>query len=149
MSRVNFNKMEQDYFRVEGLTLMLLVANLANTKMMQKTWKIIKTLANGYSSKSTQRELSYEYQHDRVSMVFKNLCVLVLWMKVASALEGLKGECKRWLLYPMCTIIMMKGGSTVTQYQLPLCNVMNTTVLAEGSYWLEILLHNHQGRAQS
>ena len=24
-------------------------------------------------------------------MVFKNLCVLVLWMKVASILEGLKG----------------------------------------------------------
>ena len=23
-------------------------------------------------------------------MVFKNLCILVLWMKVASALEGLK-----------------------------------------------------------
>ena len=29
------------------------------------------TLANGYSSESTQRELSNEYQLDRVSMVFK------------------------------------------------------------------------------
>ena len=29
------------------------------------------TLANGYSSESTQRELSNEYQHDRVSMVFR------------------------------------------------------------------------------
>ena len=47
------------------------------------------TLANGYSSESTQRELSNEYQHDRVWMVFKNVCVFVLWMKVASALEGL------------------------------------------------------------
>ena len=47
------------------------------------------TLANGYSSKSAQRELSNEYQHDRVQIVFKNLCILVLWMKVASALEGL------------------------------------------------------------
>ena len=47
------------------------------------------TLANGYSSESTQRELSDEYQHDRVVMVFKNLCILVLWAKVASALEGL------------------------------------------------------------
>ena len=47
------------------------------------------TLAYGYSSKSTQRELTNEYQHDRVGMVFKNLCVLVLWTKVASALEGL------------------------------------------------------------
>ena len=47
------------------------------------------TLANGYSSESTQRELSHEYQHDRDSMFFKKLCVLVLWTKVASALEGL------------------------------------------------------------
>ena len=48
------------------------------------------TLALGYSSESTQRELSDEYQHDRVQMYFKNLCVHVLWAKVASALEGLK-----------------------------------------------------------
>ena len=47
-------------------------------------------LANGYSSESTQRELSNEYQYDRVSMVFKNICVFVLSTKVASALEGLK-----------------------------------------------------------
>ena len=47
------------------------------------------TLANGYSSESTQRELSNEYQHDRVSMVFKDFSVLVLWTNVASALEGL------------------------------------------------------------
>ena len=46
------------------------------------------TLAHGYSSKSSQQELSHEYQYDRVHMVFKNLCVLVLWTKVASALEG-------------------------------------------------------------
>ena len=29
------------------------------------------TLANGYSSESTQQEHSNEYQHDRVEMVFK------------------------------------------------------------------------------
>ena len=46
-------------------------------------------LAHRYSSESTQPELSDEYQHDRVKMVFKNHCVLALWMKVASALEGL------------------------------------------------------------
>ena len=45
--------------------------------------------ANGYSSESTQWELSNEYQHDRVSMIFKNLCILVRWTKVASALEEL------------------------------------------------------------
>ena len=47
------------------------------------------TLAHGYSSESTQQELSNEYQHDRVQMAFKNLCILVLWLKVALALEGL------------------------------------------------------------
>ena len=47
------------------------------------------TLANGYSSESAQQGLSNEYQYDRVQMVFKYLCVLVLWTKVASAFEGL------------------------------------------------------------
>ena len=46
-------------------------------------------LANGYSSKSTQRELSNEYPYDRVLLDFNNLCVLVLWTKVASRLKGL------------------------------------------------------------
>ena len=45
-------------------------------------------MAYGYLSESTQRELSNEYQHDRVSMVFINLCILVHWTKVALALEG-------------------------------------------------------------
>ena len=39
-------------------------------------------LARGYSCESTQRELSNEYQHDRVSMISKNLCILVLRTKV-------------------------------------------------------------------
>ena len=47
------------------------------------------TLAHWYSSESTQRELSNYYQHDRVKIVFKNLCVFVIWIKVASAIEGL------------------------------------------------------------
>ena len=51
------------------------------------------TLANGYSSEITLRELSNEYQHDRVKMFFKNLCLLVLWTKVASALKGLIHSC--------------------------------------------------------
>ena len=56
---------------------------------MQNNLKMIETLAYGYSSESTQRYLSNEYQNDRVEMVFKNLCILVLLMTVASALEGL------------------------------------------------------------
>ena len=57
---------------------------------MQKKRKITETLANGYSSESTQLELSNEYQDDRVSMVFQESCILVLWTKVVSALEGLR-----------------------------------------------------------
>ena len=46
--------------------LMLLVANLANTKLCEKNQKITESLAYGYSSECAQRELSNEYQHDRV-----------------------------------------------------------------------------------
>ena len=53
------------------------------------SWGITETLAYGYSYESTQRELSNEYQHDRVQMIFQSLCIVVLWVKVASALEGL------------------------------------------------------------
>ena len=49
-----------------------------------------KTLANGYSSESTQRELSNEYQHDSVLIVFKDFCILVSWTKVASAPKMLR-----------------------------------------------------------
>ena len=49
---------------------MLLVAKLANTKRCKNLKKMTETLAHGYSSESTQRELSNEYQHDRVRWVF-------------------------------------------------------------------------------
>ena len=58
-------------------------------KMIQKSWKMTETLANGYSSESTHQELSNEYQHDMVSMIFEEIYILMLWTKVASALEGL------------------------------------------------------------
>ena len=35
-------------------------------KMMQNTWRMMETLAHGYSSESIQRELSNDYQHDMV-----------------------------------------------------------------------------------
>ena len=59
---------------------------------MQKTWEISETLAHLYSSESTQQELLNEYQYDRVKMVSKNPCILVLLTKLASALEGLRVE---------------------------------------------------------
>ena len=55
--------------------------------MMQNTVKMTETLAYGYSSESTQRELSNESLHDRILMVFKSICVL--WMKVAFVLQEL------------------------------------------------------------
>ena len=35
----------------------------------------------------TQRELSNEYQNDRVKMVFKIFCIIMLWMNVALSIE--------------------------------------------------------------
>ena len=67
---------------------MLVVTNF-QCKRIEKTLKMIETLSDGYSSQSTQRELSNEYQDDRVNLVFKKICFLVLWMKLALALEGL------------------------------------------------------------
>ena len=57
--------LDDDFWR-NYLTLMLLVANLAKYKMMQITCKMTETLAYGYSSESTQQELSNGYQRGRV-----------------------------------------------------------------------------------
>ena len=46
-------------------------------------------MTHRYSSESAQREQSIGYQHERVQMVFKDLCIIVLWTKVATALEVL------------------------------------------------------------
>ena len=67
-------------------------------KMTQKYWKMTETLAYGHSSEGTLSELSNGYQHDRVRMFFKSLCILVLWTKVATAFEGLNPVCLMTLL---------------------------------------------------
>ena len=60
---------------------------------MQKFSKMTETMARGYSSENTQeQEVSNEYQHSRVSIFFKNLCILVLCTKVALALGGLRPQ---------------------------------------------------------
>ena len=51
---------------------------------------MMETLAYGYSSESTQRELCNEYQHDKVYMDFEKLSNLVLWTKIASAMKELR-----------------------------------------------------------
>ena len=45
--------------------------------------KMTETLAHGYSSEGVQGEQSNQYQHERVKMVFKNLCILLLDGKTA------------------------------------------------------------------
>ena len=74
------------------LTLMLLVANLVNVKCQkrQKSWEMTEALVYGYSSYSTQQELSNEYPHDLVEMIFVMFCNLMHWTKVTSASEGLR-----------------------------------------------------------
>ena len=57
--------------------------------MMQKTWKMAEALAYGYSSDSTQRELSNEYLNDRVMKIFIIFCFFVHRIKVTSASEML------------------------------------------------------------
>ena len=86
---------------MNGWTLMLLGTNfesskkLNDAKMMKNNWNP-GICHMGYSSESTRRELTNEYQHDRVNkMVFKNLCILVLWTKVALAFIGRVNECTK------------------------------------------------------
>ena len=86
----------------QTLTLTLVVANLVNTKCRKKTWKVIETLANGFSSESTQRELFNEYQHDRVLTFIKNRCIPVLFTKVDFALEVLLA----WFLMWFCCCVL-------------------------------------------
>ena len=65
---------------------MLLLANLANKKRCKKSKKMTENLAH---LRVLSKSYPIKYQHDRVLMVFKNLCILVLWTKLVSALEGL------------------------------------------------------------
>ena len=60
---------------------MLLVANLTNTKMIQKICIMTEPLVHGYSSESTQQELFNEYQLDRVQVVFKIFASLCFGQK--------------------------------------------------------------------
>ena len=85
------------------LTLLLLVANLANTQWCKKLREMTGNPGTWYSSESTERELSNEYQHDKVGMFFKNLCVRLLWTKKALSLEGLNSTNKQpTIAQPIC-----------------------------------------------
>ena len=93
------------------LSPMLLMANLAITKICKNAWKMTEPLANGYSSsESTRGELSNKYQHGRDSMVLKNICLLALWMKVV--LEGSRVylEIVVWIYYTIGDNFIIKNA---------------------------------------
>ena len=73
--------------------------NLTNTNLCKKCWKMTETLANRYSSESTQRELYNKYQHNRVKIIFIIFCFLVHWTKVTPALEGLSLKSNNMFCY--------------------------------------------------
>ena len=86
------------------LTLMLLTANLPNSKWRKKPKKQLKPWYMG----THLRVLSESYPMNTNMTGFgwfsKNLCILVRWMKVASALVGLspeKPEVEKWLSTPL------------------------------------------------
>ena len=58
-------------------------ANFANMKWRKKAGKWLKPWHMGTHLRVLS-DLSNEYQHDRVLMVYKNLCMLVFWTKVVS-----------------------------------------------------------------
>ena len=92
--------------------------------MMRKTLRITVTLANGYSFESTQRELSNEYQHDRVWMVFKDFYVFVLRTKVASAWGGSKANA------PCVQPYIFKSNLT-----LPMLRLLSSKVQGHKVFW--------------
>ena len=65
-----------------------------------------------------QLELSNEYQHDMVYMVFKDLCILVLWTKVASALEGLVYPFLKGHTYEIFDLEMVIGNAQALPLQI-------------------------------
>ena len=89
-----------------------------------------KTLAHGYSSDSIQHELSNKYQNYRVYRVFKNLCIIVPWMKVALALEGLT---KMFLLFCVGLALGSEDQWIDSLPGLPLCQLTNPQLAT--SYW--------------
>ena len=107
--------MDEENLKWVSAPLTVYVCDLVGRyKMMRKSRRITVTLVNWYSSKSTQRELSNEYQHDQVLMVFKNLCVVVLWTKGSVSSVRVK-------LCIMCQSGRDDGKLTASRYSLVPC----------------------------
>ena len=63
-------------------------------KNHRNPFMLTETVANGYSSDSTQRELSNEYQHDRVKMIFISFCFFVHWTKFSLSSRRVNLMCR-------------------------------------------------------
>ena len=48
------------------------------------------TLSYWYSSDSEQKEISNEYQHDRVYIIVKKVCVVIPWTKSRLSIRMVK-----------------------------------------------------------
>ena len=151
--------MAQNYLklvRAVGHQLNPYATEFGQYKMRQRNWKITETLANGYSSGSTQRDLSNEYQHDRDYMVIKNLCIIVPWTKVSSALEGLMIqlltalERKKQVLCSRCAALearpMQISRSSIFQqsHQLPLERNTGTHIIPSHHQYVSITLQQNR-----
>ena len=123
--------------------------------MMQKLEKMTETLAHGYSSERSQPEISNEYQHGRVYMVFKNLCALVLWTKVASALEGLRVNPWRQnineTLEGFCEVMFLLLCSRINPWSQNsnkisegFCQVMFSLLCSRMNHWTQNINDNFQ-----
>ena len=95
---------------------------------------MIETLAHGYSTESAQRELSNEYQHDRVLMVFKNLRILVLWTKVAYALERVKSY---FFIDHFKITLQYNVELTISMLYILYFLLFSSTLLSHPRVWLE------------
>ena len=69
---------------------MLLVANLTNTKWCKKSWKWLQPWHMGTHLRVLMESYPMNTNMTGLKWFTKNLCVIVLWTKVASALEGLR-----------------------------------------------------------
>ena len=68
---------------------MLIVANLANTKSGKKPGKLLQPWHMGTHMIVLSKSFQMNTNMTSFRLFSKNVCVLVLWMKVTSALEGL------------------------------------------------------------
>ena len=91
---------------LEGLTLTLLVANFANTKWCKKTRKWLKPWHIGTHLRVLSESYLMNTNMTGFGWLSRYRCILVLWTKVARALEGLK---VKYLYLRLC--FWFSGGS--------------------------------------